>query len=860
MPSRRKAPAPLDAYRAKRSAERTPEPFRGSALRRPGLFVVQRHAARRTHYDLRLEWQGVLKSWAVPKGPSLDPAAKRLAVEVEDHPVEYADFEGIIPEGNYGAGAVTVWDQGRWIPLGDVAEGWAKGKLLFELRGHKLRGLWTLFRTRQAKQWLLVKKPDGFADPGRRLPEASIFSGLTVEELRDGVDRAAEIEEALARLGAPRRRVAFDQVGLMHPVSRERPFSDPAWWFELKYDGFRLLAGREGGRAVLRYRRGSEATATFPEIAQAVAHLPAARLLLDGEVVVLDEAGRPDFQRLQQRFRLARPADIARASVELPALYFAFDLLLFGPFDLRSLPLAERHRLLARLLPPAGPLRCVEHLEADGERFYREVQRLGLEGIVGKRATSPYRAGRSSYWVRIRVERTEDFVIVGYAPLRSRREGIGALHLAAYRDDQLVYCGRVGSGFGEADRRALAEMLAEARREVPPCAGAPAGAGSRWVEPRLVCEVRFKERTREGFLRQPVFLRLRPDKEPGACRLRGFAAPTVAAASPETSPSPPQSRELAFSNLDKVFWPDAGYTKGDLVAYYQAIAPWMLPYLRDRPVVLVRYPDGIGGKSFFQKDAPAFAPSWMRTEGIWSEDSRRELRYFVLDDPRSLLYVANLGAIALHVWSSRIGSLERPDWCVVDLDPRGAPLSHVVRVARELHALCRRIGLPSFVKTSGASGLHVLVPLAAQCTYEQARTLARLLARVVADRLPDIATLVRAIRERAGKVYLDCAQNGYGRLLVAPFSVRPLSGAPVSMPLRWGEVTAQLDPARFTIRSAPARLRRLGLDPLRGVLEQRPDLLAALKRLHALLEEDERGRRPRGSARARARVERATKK
>jgi bifunctional non-homologous end joining protein LigD len=846
MPASREAPK-LGRYRAKRSADRTPEPFGGdtvaapevaAAWARPRLFCVQKHAARRLHYDFRLELGGVLLSWAIPKGPSADPAEKRLAVEVEDHPVEYADFEGIIPEGNYGAGAVIVWDKGVYVPLEDPEAGMKKGKLLFELRGYKLRGLWHLFRTKRSqqsnqKEWLLIKKPDAWSGSrgASALTPESIYSGLTLDELRDGTKRADQIRADLARLGAPRRRVPVASVGLMLAETRETAWSGEGWLFELKYDGYRLLAAREEKQARLLFRRGSEATASFPEIARAVAGLPWDGVILDGEVVVLDENARPSFARLQKRALLKRDSDIAQAAALLPATLFVFDLIAFEDFDLRLLPLVERKALLTRLLPRAGPLRYADHIEEQGEAFYAEVLRLGLEGIVGKRAEAPYKAGRSSQWQKLRADLTGDFVIVGTSPPEGMRNGFGALHVAAYEAGHLVYAGKVGSGFTEADLDTVPQRLTKLRRPSPACEGEmPKGTGHVWVEPREVCEVRYKEWLPGRLLRQPVFLRLREDKAPEEC-LRALGTAT-----PETVPDPPApevsvEKNVAFTNLDKVFWPDEGYTKGDLIEFYRAVSAWLLPYLRDRPVVLTRYPDGITGKNFFQKDAPGFGPNWLRTERMWSEHAQREIDYFVVDDVETLLYLANLGTIPLHIWSSRVATLQHPDWSILDFDPKGAPFEDVVTLTRAAHELCDEMGVPGFPKTSGSTGLHVLVPLGRQLTYEQSRSLAELMARVLVERHPKIATVVRNPSARGGKVYVDFLQNGHGRLLASPFSVRPLPGATVSTPLEWTEVTARLDPKHFTIRTLPARLAKRKRDPLRPVLDLEPDLSRALARL-----------------------------
>ncbi|HWH02963.1 MAG TPA: DNA ligase D [Gemmatimonadales bacterium] len=847
MPANRKVPDdPLSAYRAKRSLDRTPEP--GARAVQPGsaggLFVVHQHAARNLHFDLRLEMKGVLTSWAVPKGPSKNPADKRLAVHVEDHPIEYGDFEGLIPEGNYGAGAVIVWDRGRWVPVEDPFIGLEKGKLLFELHGYKLKGLWTLVKIkRAAKEWLLIKERDGeVSENGADFPPNSVLSGLTVEELKAGADRAGPIRDELATLKLPRRVVTPTEAEPMLAETREGPFTKEGWLFELKLDGYRVRVGKENGVAKVVSRNGHDLSPVFPEIARVVAALPFEGLVLDGELVVLDERGHPTFNGLQNRARISRSFDVRRAAVENPTTLYCFDLLAFGGYDTRGLPLEKRKELLRKIVPATGALRYSEHFVKEGEALYRQVERLGLEGIMAKRADSTYRAGRSPAWLKIRADRADDFVVVGFTKAKGSRAGFGALHLGAYRDGALVYVGRAGSGFTDKELKDVAKALESLKRDTPAVTGAtPKDKDTTWIEPKLVAEVRFKEWTPEALLRHPVFLRWRDDKEPEECVLKTGSGDVGEWGSPKSeeappspaSPTPPQPHDVVFSNLKKIFWPEDGYTKGDLIEYYRAISPWLLPYLADRPVVMTRFPDGINGKSFFQKDAPPFSPEWLRTERMWSEDTQREIDYFVCDDLDSLLYIANLGTIPLHVWGSRIASLERPDWCILDLDPKEAPFTDVVKVAKATKKLCDTIGLPAYIKTSGSTGLHVLIPMGRQVTYEQCRQLGGLLARVVAAELPDIATITRVVGKRGGRVYLDYGQNGHGRLLVAPFSIRPLPGAPVSMPLKWSEVTPSLEIGQFTIKNAPARMKKLKGDPVIPVLDEQPDLVKALGLLQA---------------------------
>jgi bifunctional non-homologous end joining protein LigD len=867
----------LATYRAKRSPDTSPEPV-GTVSVVPGrLFVVHKHAASHLHFDLRMEMDGVLKSWAVPKGPSYDMNDKRLAVRVEDHPMEYGDFEGIIPKGNYGAGGIIVWDRGEWVPLEDWREGLEKGKLAFELRGYKLRGKWALVKTKRSeKDWLLLKERDAYVkSPGDQFDETSVLSGLTVEQVKAGERPTTTIRAAVAGSGAVKSRVDPREVKLMLAEPRDAPFTSEDWIFELKLDGYRLLASKRGQEVLLLTRRGLDYTAVFPEIARAIRALPHDACILDGEVVVMDAHGKPSFARLQRRGRLSNGLEIGQAAVELPATFFAFDLLAFEDFDLRGVPLVERRRLLMQVVPSLGAVRGLDHVAREGELMFREVTKLGLEGIVAKRADSTYTGRRSSNWLKVKADRTGDFVIVGYTQPKGTRPFIGALQLAEFVEGRLCYVGRVGTGMDDAMLGQLIELLSPDIRRDAPCHGMAVTPGAEpaaseaipetstttWVEPRYVCEVQYREITPDGLLRHSSFLRLREDKRPDECerareessseqvdsstaglrpsaRNDCFVIPSERS-SPSVIPSERSEsrnpREVQLTNLKKIYWPAERLTKGDLIEYYRAAARWILPYLRNRPLVMTRFPDGIEGKQFYQKDAPEFAPAWLRTHPIWSEESQRTVKYFVCDDEDALLYIANLGCIPIHVWASSVGSLEQCDWCVIDLDPKEAPFSDVIRCAQTLHRLCEQVGLPHYVKTTGKTGLHILVPLARLCTYEQSRMLGELLARVMLREVGDVATITRHVTKRGDKVYLDYLQNRHGQTIVAPFSVRPLPGATVSMPLLWEEVVDGLNPKDFTIRNAIERMERLGADPVAPVLHEVPDLAGALARLATLL-------------------------
>jgi len=828
----------LERYRSKRSATDTPEPFGGEASPEGRLFVVQKHHASSLHWDLRLEMDGALESWAVPKGPSADPADKRLAMHVEPHPMEYAEFEGVIPEGQYGAGPSICWDRGVWIDIPGEKHGLEHGKLLFELRGYKLRGRYTLVHTpkRGDNHWLLIKERDGYVDERGTgaFPDDSIYSGLLVDELLEPGGKAARLRERALEMGAVEGAPAARAMKVQLATAREDAFSKEGWVFELKYDGYRIVAGRNEGQPELWSRNGNEFTLVFPEIARALVGLPYDGIVIDGEVVVHDEQGLPSFSRLQRRGRLERRSDIQRAALELPAVFYAFDLLAFDGLDLRGLTLLERKELLRELLPTVGPIRFSDHIAERGEEMYRQVHRMRLEGIVAKRADAPYREGRSEAWYKIRTVHTGDFVVVGWTDPKGGRSGFGALHLAQHDGKDLVYVGSVGTGFDEATIGAVQGELEGLDRDDCPCvSGAiPSGDAHHWVDPERVAEVQYKEFTDGGMLRHPSFVGMRDDKEPSECLLEDFDRALPEPPKPGAVVQDANERVVHFTNQDKLFWPEPGYTKGDLIEYYRTVWPWIEPYLRDRCLVLTRYPDGIDGKSFYQKNAPDWAPEWVRTETIWSEGSERQLDYFVVEDIESLLYVANSGAIPLHIWSSRVSSIAKPDWCILDLDPKGAPFEHVVDVARCIRGILDDIELPGFLKTSGSSGLHVLVPLGMQLTYEQSRMLGNLLATVVVAELPEIATITRSVRKREGKVYVDFLQNGHGQLLVSPFCVRAVPEAAVSTPLRWTELDSKLDIRKHTIRTVPARMKRLkGGDPLLGVLTDAPDLMDTLERL-----------------------------
>jgi bifunctional non-homologous end joining protein LigD len=768
----------LGEYRRKRDPKRTPEPFGGEAGGGALRFVVQRHDARRLHYDLRLEESGVLRSWAVPKGLPLEPGERVLAVHVEDHPLDYASFEGEIPPGSYGAGAVEIWDSGVYEPV----ERKRDGSLMFRLLGERLQGIWTLVPAHlsgEEKNWLLIRTRD-----------------------TDGTPAPAQ-----------RRRYRPMLATLATALPRGRE-----WVFEVKWDGYRAIGYVEAGEATLRSRTGNDLTQRFPAVArELVKALRSPNAVVDGEVCALDEHGRTSFSAMQQ----------GGATL----IFELFDLLELDGRPLVQLPLSERRRRLERLLDSRN--RCVRLSESfeDGDALLAAVRRQGLEGVVAKRVDSPYRQGRRTReWLKIKTRNRQEFVIAGYTRGRGARSGrLGALILAVRRGSELVHVGNCGTGFGESELQRLLRLLQPLERQQPPFRTWPKMPRVRrdevvWVEPRLVCEVEFAEWTHDGHLRAPSYLGLREDKPPGEVRRERPLAQEIRRG----------SRRLRLSNLDKPFWPDEGITKGDLIAYYQAVAPVLVPHLRRRPFTMVRYPDGWRGEHFFQKDAPKHMPDWIRSVPFpaVSRDGkrRRTIRYALVDDELALLWMVNMGCIEMHAWASRVDRPERPDWVLFDLDPTPeASFADVARVALLVKQALDALGLESVPKTSGADGMHVLVPIARRHSYAQVRELAEIVARALASSYPDLVTVEWSKAKRRG-VLIDANQNGEGKTIASVYSVRPRAGAPVSTPLRWEEVGERLDPAAFTMEVVLERIGQHG-DLFAPVLHGRQSIARALRML-----------------------------
>jgi bifunctional non-homologous end joining protein LigD len=808
----------------------------------------------------------------VPKGPSLDPADKRLAMLTENHPLEYVEFEDVIPEGNYGAGSMIAWDVGRVRYLETTAEeGMQKGKLDFTLHGFKLRGRFALVETghrqgkgsrEDGKQWLLIKKQDAFATKSDVLVEQpeSVLGGLLVEELARREEIAAELVQQAAAAGAPVGPLSVDRFTPMLCTTEGGKLDDPTRLYELKLDGVRIVADKHGRSVALRYRNGRPATASYPEIVRAVAALAPERLVLDGEVVAFDAEGRPSFAAIAPRIHADKPLDVLRAQAEVPVTYLAFDLLALGDRDLTSLPLQQRKRLLASVVRGRGMVRALDHLDGSGEALFAFCREQRLEGVVAKRRDSVYRPGpaRTDDWIKIKCERDDEFVVVGWLEGKGVRTRLGALCVASHGPDgQLHYRGRVGSGLDDdAIDRLLPRLMA---LEIPgfPLAGPvpPEARGARWVRPEIVVGVRFLAFTPDAHLRAPVFRGERPEVGVDACRamppeellqLTPSAPPderseqAADAGAPVANARPePQHARAKVTNRDKIFWPDEGYTKGDLIEYYAAVAPAMLPFLEERPVVMVRYPDGIRGKSFFQWNVPPSTPDWLRRAVLNDSETREDKQdkvVFLVDDVDALVYLANLGTIPLHVLACRERTRGDCDFLTIDFDIGDHPFERAVVLALTFREILDQIGLKGFPKTSGQKGLHVLVPLGPGVNFDAAKLLCELFGELIVARHPQLCTLERRVDKRQGKALIDIGQTGPSRTIVAPYSVRAWPGATVSTPLYWEEVHVALDPKRFTLLTVPTRLLESG-DPLAGLLDQRPNLGEAVAALESLQRE-----------------------
>jgi bifunctional non-homologous end joining protein LigD len=793
----------LREYRRKRDPGSTPEPFADGDERARGaaIFVVQRHDATRLHYDFRLERNGALASWAVPKGVPLEPGQQRLAVHVEDHPLSYADFEGEIPKGQYGAGSVEIWDRGTYELLEEKPD----GGLTFRLDGERLRGTWALVPARlngEEKNWLLLRKKDASGSEPQAPSRGASGRG-------SGRNRASK----KASGSEPQRHYA----PMLATLASDVPSGD-GWLFEVKWDGYRAICTVAGGEARLVSRNGNDLTERFPEVARELPRAVRGDAVLDGEVVALDDDGRASFSAMQQ----------GRAG----RLLYVFDVLEVDGEPVVSLSFAERRERLQALVDPENRVVRVSEAFDDGDALYEAAKEQHLEGIVAKRAASPYGVGkRSRDWLKVKTHGRQEFVVAGYTKGQGRRAGsFGSLVLAVRRGDELSWVGNVGTGFGEREIERLLRLLRPLERETSPFAVPPKMPRVRkgdvvWVEPELVVEVEFAEWTHDGHLRAPSYQGLREDKP----------AAEVRREEPLEEELRYGRRTLRLSNLDKPFWPEEGITKGDLLAYYRAVAPVLVPHLRDRPFTMKRYPDGWQGGHFFQKDAPTHMPEWIPTRRflVSARDRARTKKWIaapLVNDEPALLWMVNMGCIDHNTWYSRVDRPDRPDWVLFDLDPSpdvGFP--ETVQVARLVKEILDALGLAGFPKTSGSRGIHVLVPVERRYTYDDTREFAEIVAGALVRTHRGLVTTEWTKAKRRG-VLLDANQNGEGKTIASVYSVRPRAGAPVSTPLRWEELTPDLDPERFTMDAVLERVRRHG-DLYADVLTTRQRLDKALAAL-----------------------------
>jgi bifunctional non-homologous end joining protein LigD len=810
----------LETYQSMRDFKATPEP-KGRKRKSKGdpVFVIQKHAATRLHYDLRLEMDGVLKSWAVTRGPSLVPGEKRLSVHVEDHPMDYGGFEGTIPEGQYGAGTVIVWDRGTWTPVFDAAKGYAKGHLEFELKGEKLTGRWHLIRMRgkpreKRENWLLIKGEDASArDEGapdilEERPE-SVKTGRTIEEVGGPRRRKSKARRAAAKEPEEPKSPKTDLPGFVPPMLatlvRSTP-GDDRWLHEIKFDGYRIQAQVSGGKVRLFTRSGRDWTERFGEaIGAAFSALPARQAVLDGEVVVEASGRSSDFSALQ--------ADLAEGRTDR-MVYYAFDLLHLDGRDLTGLPLVDRKRLLDGLLTSAsGPLRISEHLSDKGEVVLRHACRLGLEGIISKLRDSPYRPGRGKAWVKSKCSARQEFVVAGFLPSTVSPRSIGSLVLGVYDGDRLKPVGRVGTGFSVALAEQLYAKLDDLQTDTqpfhPPLPRAEA-RGVRFVRPELVAEVDFRAWTADGNLRHASFKGLREDKDPREVMGEGLPA-SLADAAPEAPPV----RRIKLTNPERVYWPDTGVTKAGLADYYTEVWPWIAPHVVGRPLALLRCPDGIGGQQFFQKH------EWkgMNATILRVQDPAqpKDAPSIAIADLDGLIALAQSASLEIHPWGSTLKDWEKPDRIVIDLDPgEGVNWADLVAAAQDVRDRLEAHGLSAFAKTSGGKGLHVVAPLKPKADWQVIKTFCRDLARAMAADDPTryVATITKS--KRKGKILVDYLRNQRGATAVAAYSTRARPGAHVSAPVTWDELATGIAPSDFTMLTMPSRLANLRRDPWDG--------------------------------------------
>src|SRR3984893_16384731 len=817
---------PLENYHRKRKFRETPEPKGRVRNKRNQIFVVQRHAARRLHFDFRLQINGALASWAVPKGPPQERGEKRLAIHVEDHPIDYANFEGDIPQGNYGAGHVDIWDKGTFEVEGpeSAAEQIERGDLKFRLMGERLNGRYVLVKMRNStkgNEWLFIRK----SDPSQVTGEANAKEHRPAKTLNS---RAQTIPNP-ADLNGAKKAPMPENVSVALAQLAEKTFSNPNWLFEIKWDGERALAYLRDGHVELRARSNRNITSEYPELKNIVKQLNARQAIVDGEIVVLDEEGRSDFRRIQPRFGVSNPPQSLQQ--KSPVTFYVYDLLYCDGYDLRDVALETRKNLLRELLRPSETIRYSDHVVETGVELYEIARERHLEGIIAKRRDSRYVGKRSSQWLKLKIVHDLDVVIGGWTAPRKSRDHFGALLMGLYNGDNLKYVGSVGTGFDREMLQKTANTLLELETSDCPFDKPPvAREAMHWIKPEMVARVKYGQWTNDRKLRAPVFLGFQEDREPRDCRMEEVPSKQSSlsenASAPLNSSKPKvklrkntlsdpgdieaelaqgngelidvelDGKHLSLTHLNKVYFTEPDLRKRDVLLYYLRIAPYILPFLKDRPLVLKRYPNGIDGKFFFQKEAPASRPEWLRTVMIYSEERKGEMPYFLADDLADLLYLTNLGCIDHNPWSSSYDDEIHPDYVFFDLDPtEGTQFDVVTTIARSVHKHLETLGVRAYLKTSGASGFHIFVPLERKYTYDEVRLFAGAIGQQVQAELPDLVIFERKVSSRRkGTVLIDNVKKARGRPLAAAYSLRPFRGAPVSAPVSPRELTKQLRP------------------------------------------------------------------
>lgn len=835
----------LQVYNKKRNFRKTPEPEgKKSSSRQELIFVVQQHDASHLHYDFRLEMEGVLKSWAVPKGPSMNPEDKRLAMMVEDHPYSYKDFEGTIPAGNYGAGNVIVWDNGTYHEVSTkekkegekkLLAGLKKGHISFIMKGKKLKGEFALIKLRgkQENAWLLVKKHDKYAGTDDILKKDKSVISKKQLVLKDRKTRTRSTAISPKKTAEKKAALPGNITPMLASLT-DAPFDDPNWVFELKFDGYRALAFIENGNADLISRNNLSFNTLFAPLLPELKKINHS-VILDGEVVVEDEKGNASFQSLQNYQNSGKGI----------LKYYVFDLLNLDGKDVRSLSLLERKELL-KLLLQSGKLKNIiysEHIVAEGKKFYQKAVKMKLEGIMAKNAESFYTSGkRTKDWLKIKITQQEEAVIAGFSAPKGSRKYFGSLILGAYRGKEFKYIGNCGTGFNDETLKDLYNKMRSLFVNSSPFSEKVKASGKiQWLKPELVCQIKFGEWTSDNHMRHPVFQGLRIDKETEEVEVpqekkskEKKTGKNSAKAKNTTSDFDLKIGKtiLHLTNQQKLYFPKDKITKGDLVNYYREMARVMLPYLKDRPQSMNRFPNGINGPNFYQKDVDrAKSPDWITTEKIFSESNNEYIDYLVCNDEATLVYMANLGCIEINPWNSRIGNIENPDWAVIDLDPEAIAFKEVVKTALEVKKLMDELETECYCKTSGASGLHIFIPLGGKYTYDIVKTFAELIAQTVHERIPSITSILRSPKKRQKKVYLDFLQNRRGQTLAAPYSVRPKPGATVATPLEWSELNSKLDPSMFTIKNIFKRLDKKG-DLWKPVIGKGADINSMLARMN----------------------------